>query len=107
MHASLLVAAVTRAFPSAHQSLHISVYFWHMGWIDDSRFYCRISAGYAATAAALGYYWFWYVYAGSKAGDEKTGKKKSWVRRNFMDKTPAIWRSELRLPDYMQIDRQL
>lgn len=31
IQASLLVAAVSRAFPSAHQSLHLSLYIWWMG----------------------------------------------------------------------------
>jgi hypothetical protein len=105
-HASLLVAAISRAFPSAHQSLHLSVYIWAMGdWKQTDHFFARIGGGYVATGFALTYYWFWYVIAGSIHGDADpdTGKKKSWARRNFLDVQPAIFRGKLRLPDYMQI----
>ena len=105
LHASLFVVAVSRAFPSAHQSLHLSIYFWYMGLCGDDEFWARVGGGYVACIAALVYYWFWYVYAGKAShiwlGD--SGVKKSWARRNFLDVGPAIFRTELQIPDYSRI----
>jgi hypothetical protein len=107
LHASLLVAAVSRAFPSAHQSLHLSVYFWYMGFYgeDFNQIGYRVLGGYVACGAALMYYWFWFVIAGRISGDADTekGDQKSWPRRNFLDVAPAMFRAELRLPNYTRL----
>jgi hypothetical protein len=101
LHAALLVAAISRAFPSAHQSLHLSIYFWFMefsgDYFQDTGY--RIAGGYAACAAALAYYWIWYVHAGSVG----VNNKPSLLRRNFTDKLPAVMRAELRLPEYARL----
>ena len=110
LYASLLVAAVSRAFPSAHQSLHLSLYFWWMGFsgekFDDTG--ARIGGGYLATGIALAYYYVWYVRAGRKEDDDDidhdgTKKKKSLLRRNFIDEMPVFMKAQLRLPDYAKM----
>ena len=109
LYASLLVAAVSRAFPSAHQSLHLSLYFWWMGFsggnFDDTG--ARIGGGYLATGVALAYYYVWYVRAGRKEDDDRNEKgekkKKSLLRRNFIDEMPVFMKAQLRLPDYAKM----
>jgi len=109
LHASLLVAAISRAFPSAHQSLHLTVYLRGLGAIGDSEMFERAGGGYVACLAALAYYWFWYVYAGNAKGDktESDGKVTRFIRRNFMDPVPAFMRGELKLPGYMRMDESM
>ena len=63
----LLVAGMTRAFPSAHQSPHVSVYLLTLGGlgtpgIDVTACGLRFGGGVLALIVALGYYWL--VYGG-------------------------------------------
>ena len=110
LHASILVAALTRAFPSAHQSLHLTVYYWQMNYFTDaSTLIERIAGGYLACGVALVYYYFWYVYAGSvdaDAPDGETQAERRVVRRWFMEGPQAFMSSELRLPHYMRIGEE-
>ena len=97
LHASLLVAAVSRAFPSAHQSLHLSAYFWCMGYFgnDFNQVLYRVLGGYVACIVAVAYYLYWYSRAG------RANAEKSWTRKMILDPPPAIFQSALRLPNYM------
>jgi hypothetical protein len=107
IHASILIMAISRAFPSAHQSLHLSIFFSQMGYTSrDTETIERVCGGYVACLAALAYYWFWYVYAGMVQSDSDDGKQKGrgYVRRNHMEGPPAFMSSELRLPKYMRMD---
>lgn len=105
MHVSLLVVAISRAFPSAHQSLHISIYLWYidLSGTDFLPTGIRILGGYAACGVALLYYWFWYVWTGHSKGDEFEWKYKSPIRKYWKDKKSALFRSELRLPNYTRL----
>ena len=98
--------ALSRAFPSANQSLHLTVYLGAMGFMGNDEMVERIGGGYLGCLAALCYYWFWYVYAGSANGapSRDGGKATRWIRRNIMDPAPAFLRGELKLPGYMQMD---
>jgi hypothetical protein len=97
LHASLLVAAVSRAFPSAHQSLHLSAYFWCMGYFgnDFNQVLYRVLGGYVACIVAVAYYLYWYSRAG------RANAEKSWTRSILLDARPATMSSALRLPNYM------
>ena len=68
LYASILVAAISRAFPSAHQSLHLTVYFQRMGTCDQREVVERVCGGYVACLVALAYYYMWYVIAGREEG---------------------------------------
>ncbi len=105
MHASLLVAAISRAFPSAHQSLHLSIYLWFidLSGTDFLPTGIRILGGYAACGVALIYYWFWYVWTGHSKGDDSEWIYKSPIRKYWKDKKSALFRTELRLPNYTRL----
>jgi hypothetical protein len=103
LHASFLVMAISRAFPSAHQSLHITVYLRGRDIIKEDEMLERFVGGYLACIFALGYYWFWYVYAGDAKGD-KNGRTTRLIRRNFMDPLPPFLRDKLKVPQYMRME---
>lgn len=104
VHACVLILGLTRAFPSAHQSLHLSVYYFHMGYINVEAMWVRFAGGLMAAVAAILYYHFWYVYIGRKDGVLPKLNK----RLDLMG-LPAYMASqaELRLPDYMRIDPEV
>lgn len=66
VHVSILVAGIMRAFPSAHQSLHITLYVGN-GILDEwpSDFYGRLVGGFVGTILALIYYHTVYYQADS------------------------------------------
>ena len=106
LHASLLVLAISRAFPSAHQSLHLTIYLWGKGIITDNNVAIeRIGGGYTACVAALAYYWFWYVYAGNADGDGNSDGAKVIrnVRRNVIDPIPPFLRADMRGLGYVRV----
>jgi hypothetical protein len=93
----VLVAGVTRAFPSAHQSPHVSFYLLvtrRLGTegVDVHACWLRIAGGVTSLVLALPYYWFVYMDRIDDAGWANTLKKV------IMDETPAYMRSELLLP---------
>ena len=95
----VLVAGVTRAFPSAHQSPHISVYLLvtrSLGTegIDVKACWLRIGGGIASLVLALPYYWFVYMDRPEEGG----GKWGNTLKKVLMDEAPAYMRSELLLP---------
>ena len=106
LHASFLVMAISRAFPSAHQSLHITVYLRWRDIIQEDEMLERFAGGYLACIFALGYYWFWYVYAGDAKGDKNVsnGRTTHRIRRTFMDPLPPFLRDKLKLPQYMRME---
>ena len=61
MHACLLVAGVTRAFPSAHQSVHISVFLLSSNLCSWQAFWMRTIGGLLGTLVAGIYYKTVYV----------------------------------------------
>jgi len=98
LYVSLLVAGVTRAFPSAHQSPHVSVYLLMMNGlgtpgISYTACWFRLLGGVLSLAIALPYYWFVYVDRENNEGNYvKTLKRATIVN------VPAFMRSELLLP---------
>jgi hypothetical protein len=60
----ILLAGVSRAFPSAHLSLHVSVYNACMGTNTWESVFLRIAGGFLAAVVALLYYFVWYVWVG-------------------------------------------
>lgn len=66
----LLVAGLTRAFPSAHQSLHVSIYVIMLRKGDDYINSTRIAGGVAATVLATVYCYVAYRWS-SDGGRER------------------------------------
>ena len=58
LNASLLCAGVTRAFPSAHQAAHISVFMILAGMVDVRIGMLRITGGFTAMLLFLAYYYW-------------------------------------------------
>jgi len=102
LYASILVAAISRAFPSAHQSLHLTVYFQRMGTCDQREVVERVCGGYVACLVALAYYYMWYVIAGREEGGASS--QMGFLRKHFMQNRPASMRGELRLQEYMLME---
>jgi hypothetical protein len=107
----ILLAAVCRAFPSAHLSMHVSIFNWGMGIDDEGTAWMRIIGGSLAGCAAMCYYFLWYVWAGIPGGgDEKTlGMIGGPLYRNLLLKNNALLSSEmLRIPSLMavEVDKQ-
>jgi len=108
--ASMLVAAVTRAFPSAHQSPHISIFLLMLGklqldknettGIDTDACWLRLAGGLVAVPVTLLYYWFVYV---SRDASEGEGRVKTFKRAVFDSGAPYM-RSELLLPGIFKSD---
>jgi hypothetical protein len=78
LYVCLLVAGVTRAFPSAHQSPHISVYLLVLGClggqgIDTTACWLRIGGGILSLGFVIPYYW--YMYGGVSLWDRKEAYK--------------------------------
>ena len=101
LHACLIVAALLRAFPSAHQATHISL-FLIMAPPEglDTREWknacgMRILGGYIATAAVILYYWVVYIWAGHAEGKGLA----AFVRKGFIELRPGFLDSKLVIPD--------
>ena len=101
VHVSILVAGIMRAFPSAHQSLHITLYVGN-GILDEwpSDFIGRIIGGFFGTALALIYYHTIYYQANSSSKYNPLKKLVVECRKNniFME-------SALTLPAHMKPGR--
>ena len=99
LHSSLVVAGIVRAFPSAHQSLHITIFVG--GALVDGGFpdlfWARIGGGIVATALALGYYHCVYRWAGTVGWNP--------LKRLVVDYKggPVFIESELALPRHMKV----
>ena len=93
-HAAILVAGVTRAFPSAHQSLHISVYLGARNISSMTTVGMRVVGGLLAACTSIMYYNFMYVWVGST--------DHNIMHNRLIDpKSSALFYSELTLPDSM------
>ena len=103
---SILIAGVSRAFPSAHLSPHISFYKGysdeHITWMCTGM---RLVGGTLASFVALGYYFVWYVWVGkSPNGEEPHGTLTGPLYKYIIvpKQKHALFRAEmLRLPQYM------
>jgi hypothetical protein len=102
----ILVAGVSRAFPSAHLSMHVSVYNAFMEIDGYQAGLLRIAGGTLAGFAAMGYYFMWYVWVGAPGGDQtKLGPISGSLYRNLLLPDPALLRSEmLRIPSLMAVE---
>ena len=102
LHASLVVAGVVRAFPSAHQSLHITV-FVGAALVDGGfpdLFWARIGGGIVATGLALGYYHLLYKQAG-REGVRMVNPLKRFVV-DYISKPAVFMEAQLALPKHMK-----
>lgn len=98
LYVSVLIAGLTRAFPSAHQSPHVSAYLLvlrqlGMDDIDVGACWLRLFAGVFSTLFALMYYWFVYVDRLNNIGNYAQA-----IKNAVIVKPPAFTRSELLLP---------
>lgn len=98
--ASLLVAGVTRAFPSAHQSPHISVFLLFLAYlgawgIDTVACWLRFAGGLSSVGVVLLYYWYVYVDRGLEDGGVYRKAARSVI---IPPGAPVFMRSELLLP---------
>ena len=97
--ASILVAGITRAFPSAHQAFHISVYLGVTNVYSLKTVIFRIIGGVLATLVSILYYNWMYIWIG-------TPSQKKMYSTLIDPKNCAMFNSELTLPDSMsQIKR--
>jgi hypothetical protein len=102
LHASLVVAGVVRAFPSAHQSLHITV-FVGAALVDGGfpdLFWARIGGGIVATGLALGYYHLLYKQAGRESVRMVNPLKRFVV--DYISKPAVFMEAQLALPKHMK-----
>ena len=101
----ILLAGVSRAFPSAHLSLHVSVYKACMETNSLTSVCLRIAGGFLAAVVALLYYFVWYVWVGKPEGEKtELGKVTGALYNNLLDKPSALLRSEMfRIPSSMAI----
>jgi hypothetical protein len=101
----ILLAGVSRAFPSAHLSLHVSVYNACMETNSLVSVCLRIAGGFLAAVVALLYYFVWYVWVGKpEGGKTELGKMTGVLYNNLLDRPSALLRSEIfRIPSSMAI----
>ncbi len=101
----ILLAGVSRAFPSAHLSLHVSVYNACMETNSFASVCLRVTGGFLAANAALLYYFVWYVWVGKPYGENtKLGSITRGLYNNLLEPQSALLRSEMfRLPASMAI----
>ena len=101
VHVSILVAGIMRAFPSAHQSLHITLYVGN-GILDEwpSDFNGRLIGGFVGLLLALIYYHTIYYQANSTS-------KYNPLKKLVVDcrKENIFMESELTLPAHMKHGR--
>jgi hypothetical protein len=95
----LLVAGMTRAFPSAHQSPHVSVYLLVLGrlgapGIDVTACWLRIGGGVLALVFTLAYYWTVYGEASIWGSSQEATKAADTSSRPL----PPFMRSLLVTP---------
>ena len=109
---SILLAGVSRAFPSAHLSPHISLYKGHND--DEISWDCvgmRLVGGMMASITALMYYFIWYVWVGKPPGKRDAGNTATMRMCNYAmvpGEGHAMFNTEmLRLPRYMMLDRSM
>ena len=101
----ILLAGVSRAFPSAHLSLHVSVYNACMETNSFASVCLRVAGGFLAANAALLYYFVWYVWVKKPDGENtKLGSITRGLYNNLLEPQSALLRSEMfRLPASMAI----
>ena len=68
LHVCLLLAATSRAFPTAHGTPAVSVYLREMGFISNEIMNSRIIGGSLGAILALVYYYVWYVLPANHQG---------------------------------------
>lgn len=98
----ILVAGVSRAFPSAHLSMHVSIYNGLMGTASEVVM-LRIAGGNLAGWAAVLYYYVWYVYVGKPDG-VKLGAFTGMLHDILLEPGPVLLQSEMfRIPARMAV----
>jgi len=96
LHVCILLAATTRAFPTAHGTPAISLFMFYMGYSNKDVIQYRIGGGILGSLAALLYYYIWYVWPRHK----QVGPAEEFVKRIIIA-PPAFLYSELQLPNNM------
>jgi hypothetical protein len=80
LHVCILLAATSRAFPTAHGTPAVTLYVAQMGFCSAAAAWSRVVGGFIGAGVALGYYWALYV-------------------RPRESRTPAFLYSEMKMPD--------
>ena len=100
VHVCLLLAATSRAFPTAHGTPAVSLFLRWLNVIDDKIMISRISGGSVGTIFALFYYYIWYVWP---------AKYQSKIPETFIKSVivapPAFLTGQLQLPHGMNKKR--
>ena len=96
LHVCILLAATTRAFPTAHGTPAISLFMGYMGYSNKDAIQYRIGGGILGSLASLLYYYIWYVWP----RHPQVGPAEEFVKRIIIA-PPAFLYSELQLPNNM------
>jgi len=96
VHVCILLAATSRAFPTAHGTPAISLYLYYVGFVDEHVTMLRIGGGFLGAIAALWYYYLWYVWP----RNYQVGLAEQFVSK-IIAPEPAFLYSELQLPTNM------
>lgn len=96
MYVCILLAATSRAFPTAHGTPAITIYLFQRGWINWDVALSRMVGGFIGSVLTLIYYYIWYVWPGRKQRDIAEG-----VVQNLIVGPPAFLLSHLQLPNEM------
>ena len=101
VHVCILLAATTRAFPTAHGTPAISLYLYFRDFVTDWKIIqYRIAGGVLGSVAALLHYYIWYVWP----AHNQIGPAEEFVKRIIVA-PPAFLYSELQLPNNMKTTR--
>ena len=96
-HVCVLLAATTRAFPTAHGTPAITLFLAQMGYCDQSVAWSRVAGGCIGALVALFYYYAIYVWPGRN----QRGVSETFVQ-TVVVAPPAFLYSELQLPHGMK-----
>jgi hypothetical protein len=99
LHASLLLAATQRAFPTTHGTPAISVFLYQMQYTTSNVAISRIIGGFVGALFSLLYYYIWYVWP----GNQQRGIAESTVT-NLIIGPPSFLQSQLQLP--LEMDKK-
>jgi hypothetical protein len=96
VHVCILIAAISRAFPTAHGTPAITLFLYLRGVCTGSVANSRIIGGSIGTLLALMYYYIFHVWAGRI----QTPIPEKFIKSVIVDE-PAYLYSELQLPKHM------
>ncbi len=96
LHVCLLLAATSRAFPTAHGTPAISLFLVQMEYCKGDVARQRVIGGCIGAVLGLLYYYIWYVWP---------GRTQTEIPERFISSAivarPAFLYSELQIPDSM------